>query len=93
LEAVALVWALEKFRHYLLHSKVHIYADHLALKYIIENKDLNRKFARWALRIAEYPHLIEFRKGERNTNADALSWPPFVPAAHVYLVDNEADLL
>jgi deoxyuridine 5'-triphosphate nucleotidohydrolase len=93
LEAAALVWALDKFRHYLLQSHVHIYTDHQALQYIIDNKELNRKFARWALRVAEFPHLIEYRKGARNANADALSRPPFIHVANVTLNDGEEPLL
>jgi deoxyuridine 5'-triphosphate nucleotidohydrolase len=90
LEATALVWALQKFRHYLLRAPVRIYTDHQALKYILENGNLNRKFARWALTVSEYPHIVEYRKGEHNGNADALSRPPFVPPAKQVMTVDQA---
>ena len=38
-ELLAIVFALDKFRSYLLGSKVLIYLDHAALKYLFSKKD------------------------------------------------------
>jgi hypothetical protein len=38
-ELLAVVFALDKFRSYLLGSKIIIYSDHLALKYLFSKKD------------------------------------------------------
>jgi hypothetical protein len=38
-ELLAVIFALDKFRSYLLGSKVIIYSDHAALKYLFSNKD------------------------------------------------------
>ena len=38
-ELLAIVFALDKFRSYLLGSKVLIYSDHVALKYLFSKKD------------------------------------------------------
>jgi hypothetical protein len=38
-ELLAVVFALDKFRSYLLGSKIIIYSDHAALKYLFSKKD------------------------------------------------------
>jgi hypothetical protein len=38
-ELLAVVFALDKFRSYLLRSKIIIYSDHVALKYLFSKKD------------------------------------------------------
>ena len=38
-ELLAIVFALEKFRSYLLGSKIVVYSDHSALKYLLSKKD------------------------------------------------------
>ncbi|KAL0284826.1 UNVERIFIED_CONTAM: Retrovirus-related Pol polyprotein from transposon.6 [Sesamum angustifolium] len=37
-ELLAVVFALEKFRHYLLGTKVVVFSDHAALKYLLSKK-------------------------------------------------------
>ena len=43
-EMLAIVFALDKFRSYLLGSKVIIYTDHSALKYLLTKKDSKARF-------------------------------------------------
>jgi hypothetical protein len=38
-ELLAMVFAIEKFRSYLVGTKVNIYTDHAALKYLLTKKD------------------------------------------------------
>jgi hypothetical protein len=38
-ELLALVFAIEKFRSYLMGAKVIVYTDHAALKYLLTKKD------------------------------------------------------
>ena len=40
-ELLAIIFALDKFRSYLLGSKVIIYSNHVALKYLFQKKMLN----------------------------------------------------
>jgi hypothetical protein len=47
-ELLAVVFALDKFRSYLLGSKVLVYSDHAALKYLLSKKDANRVRPRMA---------------------------------------------
>ena len=38
-ELMAMIYALEKFRAYILESKIIIYTDHVALKYLLSKKE------------------------------------------------------
>jgi hypothetical protein len=48
-ELLAVVFALDKFRSYLLGSKVLVYSDHVALKYLLSKKDAKSHLIRWIL--------------------------------------------
>ena len=48
-ELLAVVFALDKFRSYLLGSKVVVYSDHAALKYLLSKKDTKPRLIRWVL--------------------------------------------
>nr|GEW01154.1 reverse transcriptase domain-containing protein [Tanacetum cinerariifolium] len=48
-EMLAVVYAFEKFRSYLIMNKSIVYTDHSALKYLFAKKDLKARFLRWVL--------------------------------------------
>ena len=48
-ELLAVVYALEKFRSYILGSKIIIYTDHVVLKYLITKKEAKSRLIRWVL--------------------------------------------
>ena len=48
-ELLAVVYALEKFRPYILGSKIIIYTDHASLKYLLSNKEAKPRLIRWVL--------------------------------------------
>ena len=72
-EMLAVVFALENFRSYLIGSKVIIYSDHSTLKYLLSKKDAKPRLIRWVLLLQEID--IEFRdkKGAENVVIDYLS--------------------
>jgi hypothetical protein len=72
-ELLAVVFALDKFRSYLLGSKVIIYSDHAALKYLFSKKDAKSRLLRWILRLQEFDIEIRDKKGSDNVVADHLS--------------------
>ena len=45
-EHLAIVFALEKFRSYLVGAKVTIFTDHVALKYLLAKKDSKPRLIR-----------------------------------------------
>ena len=48
-ELLVVVFALEKFRSYLLASKVIVYSDHAALKYLMTKREAKPRLIRWIL--------------------------------------------
>jgi hypothetical protein len=53
-ELLVVVFALDKFRSYLLGSKIIIYSDHVALKYIFSKKDAKSRLIQWVLLLQEF---------------------------------------
>ena len=68
-----MVYALEKFRPYILGSKIVIYTDHAALKYLFSKKEAKARFIRWVLLRQEFDLEIRDKKGNENSVADHLS--------------------
>ena len=48
-EFLAVVFACDKFRPYIVDSKVTIHTDHAAIKYLMEKKDAKPRLIRWVL--------------------------------------------
>lgn len=48
-ELLAIVFALEKLRPYLIGFKVIIFADHATLKYLFNKSDSKTRFLRWVM--------------------------------------------
>ncbi|CAN6576826.1 unnamed protein product [Malus baccata var. baccata] len=72
-ELLAVVFALDKFRSYLLGTKVIIYTDHAALKYLFTKKEAKPRLIRWMLLLQEFDIEIRDNKGSENVVADHLS--------------------
>jgi hypothetical protein len=48
-EALAMVYALHRFRHYLLKNKSFFYVNHMALLYLVERLQLSGQILKWLL--------------------------------------------
>ncbi|GKF33002.1 reverse transcriptase domain-containing protein [Tanacetum coccineum] len=66
-ELLAVVYAFEKFRSYLVLSKSIVYTDHSA------KKDAKARLMRWILLLQEFNIKIRDKKGAENLAADHLS--------------------
>ena len=77
-EFFAVVFALEKFRPYLLGSKTTIFTNHSALRYLMMKKDAKAWLIRWIL-LQEFNLKIQYKKGVENVIADYLSRIPNSP--------------
>jgi hypothetical protein len=53
-ELLAVVFAIEKFRSYLVVTKVIVYTDHAALKYLLTKKDAKPHLIQWILILQEF---------------------------------------
>ncbi|GJT87927.1 reverse transcriptase domain-containing protein [Tanacetum coccineum] len=72
-EMLAVVYAFEKFRSYLILNKSVVYTDHSALKYLFAKKDSKARLLRWVLHLQEFDFNVIDIKGAENLAADHLS--------------------
>lgn len=79
MEALAVVWGVRKFRHYLAGRRFIIRTDHSALSFIFNNPTPSAKVQRWAAALFEFDFKVQYRPGRMNT-ADPLS--RLLPSTH-----------
>ncbi|RVW72449.1 Retrovirus-related Pol polyprotein from transposon opus [Vitis vinifera] len=62
-ELLAVVFALDKFRAYLVGSSIVVFTDHSALKYLLTKQDAKARLIRWILLLQEFNLQIRDKKG------------------------------
>jgi adenosine/AMP kinase len=67
------VFAFEKFRSYIVNSKVIVYTEHAAIKYLLAKKEAKPRLIRWTLLLQEFDVEIRDKKAVENVVADHLS--------------------
>lgn len=73
-ELLTVVFALDKFRSYLIGgAPIIIYTDHSALKYLLTKQDAKARLIRWILLLQEFNLTIKDKKVVENIVADHLS--------------------
>ena len=87
-EALALVWALELFKHYLKVSSFHVVTDCRSLLFI-KNKAFNSRIGRWILRLQEFDFTIKHKAGSLLKDADTLSRAPLPDNSYGFADDIE----
>ncbi|XP_055802353.1 uncharacterized protein LOC129871465 [Solanum dulcamara] len=65
-EMLALVYAFDKFHSYLVGTKVIVFTDHAALRYLFNKKDAKSRLIRWILLLEEFDIEIKDRRGCEN---------------------------
>lgn len=77
-ELLAIVRCLEHWRPELESTDIpiQIFTDHKSLEYFMQTKELTRRQARWAEKLADFNFKIMYRSGKSNGKADALTRMP-----------------
>lgn len=83
-EALAVVWALNKFRGYIEGAEIIIGTDHQPLKWLFSLKTPIGRLARWVMLVQSFNLSVNYTPGKINVVADTLSRPPR---------DEEADIV
>jgi hypothetical protein len=72
-EGLAMVYALQKFRHYLLGKKFKMFTDHSTLKYLVNKPVLGGLICQWLLLFQEFDFEVIVKRGKMNAGSDHLS--------------------
>ncbi|KAL3973851.1 tissue factor pathway inhibitor [Sarotherodon galilaeus] len=93
-EALACVWAVERWRTYVWGRRFTLRTDHQALTTLLSTKGMNRagmRIARWSARLMCFQYDVQYRPGVQNVMADCLSRVPLTYSSTD--IDAEKDLL
>jgi hypothetical protein len=72
-EGLAMVYALQKFRHYLLGQHFKMFTDHSTLRYLVNKPVLGGRICRWLLLFQEFDFEVVVKPGRLNAGPDHLS--------------------
>jgi hypothetical protein len=72
-EFLAVIYAINKFRHYITGYPTFVHTDHSAIKYLMKKPITNARVTRWLLLLQEFDITIVDRPGKENLVADFLS--------------------
>ena len=72
-EFYAIVYALKKWRHYLLPKEFVLYTDYQALQHLNSQGKLNQRHLKWVEFMQSYTFVVKHRSGRSNRVEDSLS--------------------
>lgn len=82
-ELLALVYAVQKWGHYLMGNHFIIRTDHLSLKYLLDQKITTLMQQKWLTKLLGYDYEIIHKSGYENRVADALSRQELANSTHL----------
>ena len=72
-EALAIVYGIKRYRHYLQDEQFEIISDHRPLQWLETHKDEKSRLGRWAIELSSLKYKITYKPGKEHANADFLS--------------------
>ena len=72
-EGLTMIYALKKFRYYLLANKFIFFVDHQALLYLVNKPCATGRIVRWFVILLEFDFEVAIKKGSMHQRADHLS--------------------
>lgn len=88
-ECLSVVFAIEKFRHYVEGFKFEVITDHSALLWLFKQANLSGRLARWIMKLQQFDFDIKHVKGKNNVVPDALSRIPSIELIDIELNDTD----
>jgi hypothetical protein len=79
-EMLAIIKAIEFWRHYLFGAHFKVLSDHVTLKYFLTQSKLNLRQVRWQEFLQYFDVEINYKPGAQQQFPDALSRPPTIAA-------------
>ena len=73
-ELLAIVFAFEKFRPYLISNKVIVHTYHSAIKCLMTKKDVEPRLIRWVLLLQKFDLEIKDKNETENLVVEHMSW-------------------
>ena len=92
-ELLAVVFAVQKWRHYLLPNHFIIKTDQKSLKYLLEQRLNTPIQQQWLPKLLEFDYEIQYSQGKENVVADALSRVEGSEVLHMAMSVLECDLM
>lgn len=72
-EALAIKWAIDSLKYYLLRREVTLQTDHKALQWLQQMRDTNGRITHWYLAMQPFRFTVQHIPGEMNLTAEYLS--------------------
>jgi hypothetical protein len=72
-EGLAMIYALHKYKHYLLEKHFKMFIDHSALKHLVNKPVLGERICRWLLLFQEFDFEVIVKPRKLNAGPDHLS--------------------